>query len=141
MCGLFILIPLGLWLMRGKDIVIGSRAISGRSSMISGVILLLAGFANLGGAILRAMVNTNADAPSTSGLGLLADLGSIAYLILAAAGLVFLLMGYFSASPAQSSGKGGIPVPNDPESVYCPKCKFEQWNGYTECQKCGTKFA
>lgn len=29
---------------------------------------------------------------------------------------------------------------NDPNEVICPNCKFEQWKGYTECQKCGAAF-
>lgn len=28
----------------------------------------------------------------------------------------------------------------DSDEVICPNCKFEQWKGYTECQKCGAAF-
>lgn len=29
----------------------------------------------------------------------------------------------------------------DSHEVICPNCKFEQWEGYTECQKCDAKFS
>ena len=38
-------------------------------------------------------------------------------------------------------GRARALVSADPDYVLCPSCYFEQWKGYTSCQKCGGPIA
>lgn len=135
-----ILLLIFFWRSEAKRIgaIAESRGREGGPYKVLLVALWIGG--EIAGAVMGATTVRGSDQASVYILALLgAAVGAgIAFAI--ASNLTSLKLGFdMGGILAEASSQATI-SPRDPDEVICSNCKFEQWKGYTQCQKCGAAF-